>query len=292
MLQTYLTNEVADQQISRNFKCLNTYCYLTIFREVMLLKLFAFLVKAKANDLHLNTTKVAFERTTRAATMDLEFLKHPEPEAAVTVAHLDPKQWPLICLFFEKKGIAQSASDIEGHVVAFHPLQWKDWCMSRIQPTGAYYLASYAINLTYLKGVKRRPLIHEKFILDKTDHGYYIIRPIGNTKEHIRAPSENGYVLACEDEENFTSDPDLESQWKVVCIGKEKIQANVQNSTDTSIPSRLEDGHKAIYMLSTRKWPAYFAYMTQSMDGSVRGHYGNPGEQGHWMIEKLFVYNA
>ena len=41
------------------------------------------------------------------------------------------------------------------------------------------------------------------------------------------------------------------------------------------------------WLMSTQKWPDWYAYMQNNAEGNVAGRNGDPGEQGHWIFTKV-----
>ena len=68
----------------------------------------------------------------------------------------------------------------------------------------------------------------------------------------------------------FKGDPGLQGHWTVTDIGTVTIDGKTVET----------------YVLATVKWPNWFIYMEDNKEGNIRGWNGDPGSQGHFIIEK------
>ncbi|XP_063436108.1 toxin CrTX-A-like [Mytilus trossulus] len=183
---------------------------------------------------------------------DRKFLKsfeQPTYNTATFFACFNPSENDLIVSYVKSKGVIfQSLKDeLHGKHYSLRAVRWpKYWAVMSSNPWGTIWKT---------KSPSDRESLYFEFESISEADNYFLIKSV---KRYF-------WYVYMKHAASLRGSPELtgpQREWKII---------------------KFEDGR---YMMCTRKWPGKFTYMKDALLGELVAAYGDPGDSGHWILEK------
>lgn len=233
-------------QVLRAADYLQLYAGLAAIRSAIFWEMYSLLRASFHSSRVADGIKRAAESEERQDKEFVKFLEKPEYKRAIFFAYFNPSQWPVTMKFMAKYGLGYQKLNFLSHGEHYlRPQKWTNWYMMMGGGAAGFMKGSRSLNS------------QSKFYFDtiSSDDNTFFIRNVRWSTWYVIMNSDvNGICRG------WGSKPGKNGQWKVI---------------------KFSDGR---YMLSPLSSLDRFIYMKNDAWGNIWSHSGDPGIQGHWLI--------
>ena len=246
-------------QVKRAMEYMQLYVTLAVLRSAILWEMYALVRAVPDSSFTADAIKRYVIKEESHDERFLSFLLKPDYPQAVFFAYFNPSEWKKTMLFMRKKGMSYQRHDhLAQGTHTLRPEKWTDWYMYMYK-FGCSRGECLRIDMAGTKTLSEqsRFTFHP---ISREDNLFYVQVEKWPFWYAYMTDYSAGYCRGYDGWRSKTK-PGPAGEWKVI---------------------RFKDGK---YMLSPRKWPNWFIYMDDSDVADIKGWTGDPGKQGHWLID-------